>query len=322
MTEKITVIGNWELCLSIVTALVPSTFSRHSLKCQVSVLTYPQQTLGVPPHVSRYFIEHRKSDFTAKSLQDAFIGQDIVISTVGGGDFDLQIRIIDALVAAGVKRFIPHEFGHDTLNRGIQERIPKYAGRAKVLEHLQNNITKANPGFDWIGIATGYTLDTNLISGDMGFDMQWHSASMHGSGTEPFAASSLERVGKIVVAVIQQWDQIDNHYIYAAGVITSAKEVLRAAEKATRRDWTVGNNDVEDSVKEGEKRIERGFPDAGMALLERSVLYDKQLQASAPFKSSSSNSLLQLLPESVADIVNKAYHDLQEHGKPGCGCSA
>jgi hypothetical protein len=238
---------------------------------------------------------------------------------MSGGDPELQICIIDALVAAGVRRFIPHEFGHDTLNQGIQTRIPKYAGRAKVLEYLQNDRTQSLRS---IGIATGYTLDTNLISGNMGFDMEWHSAIMHGIGTEQFAASSLERVGKVVASVIQHWDNIHSNYVYAAGVITTANEVLRYAEKVTDREWTVGNYDVEDSVSEGQKRIERGFPDAGMALLERSILYDEGLNASAPFKTQSSNELLRLPQESVEDIVGSAYHNLQHNGKPGCGCSS
>jgi hypothetical protein len=273
--------------------------------------------------VSPYAIEHKTSDFTSKSLQDAFAGQDLVISTMSGGDYQLQIRIIDALVAAGVTRFIPDEFGHDTLNPGIQARIPKCAGRAKVLEHLQNNISIANTNFDWIGIATGYTLDTNLISGDMGFDMQWHSATVHGVGTEPFAASSLQRIGNVVRSVCQHWEKIGSHYIYAAGVVTSANEVLEHAEKVTRHKWTVGNHDVQESVREGQARIEKGFPDAGLALLERSVLYDEELDASAPFRAqdSDSNHILDLQPESVQTIVESAYHDLQHYGKPGCGCS-
>lgn len=303
-------------------SLVPDTSERDNLKCRVSVLTYPSQTLSLPSHISRYTVEHRKSDFTSKSLEDAFRGQDLVISTMSGGDAELQIRIIDAMIAAGVKRFIPHEFGHDTLNTGIQARIPKYAGRTKVLEHLQKNILAAAKDFDWVGIATGYILDSNLISGNMGFDMQWHSATIHGIGTEHFAASSLERIGRVVVSVIQNWDKIKSHYIYAAGVVTSANEVLRCAEQVTGQEWTVGNYDVEDSVREGQSRIERGFPDAGMALLERSILYDEQLDAAAPFQLHSANDTLGLQSESVAEIVQKAYHDLQHYGKPGCGCSS
>jgi hypothetical protein len=240
---------------------------------------------------------------------------------MSGGDAELQGCIIDAAVAAGVKRFIPHEFGHDTLKPGVQKRIPKYAGRAKVLHHLQQ-ASQDNPGFDWTAIATGYTLDVGIISGDLGLDMEWHSATLHGFGDEPFAASSLERVGQVVVSVIQRWDQVMNHYIYAAGLITCANEIIRAAESVTNREWTVGTGDVEDCIREGESRIERGYPDAGMCLLERSVLYDEELDASAPFKSQDSNEVLHLTPESVDMIVENAYHDLKTHGKPGCGCSS
>ncbi|KAH7392142.1 hypothetical protein DE146DRAFT_634315 [Phaeosphaeria sp. MPI-PUGE-AT-0046c] len=321
-TRLLTARVNWELGIAIVNALVPEDFHTDNLKCTVSVLTYPSQTLSLPPHVSPYAVEHKTSDFTPKSLQDALAGYDIAICTMAGGDFELQVRIVDALLAAGVRKFIPHEFGHNTLNPGIRARIPKYAGRAKVLEHLQHNISKAAPEFDWIGVATGYTLDKSLISGDMGFDMQWHSATIHGTGDEPFAVSSLERVGQVVRSVCQHWDEIKCHYIYAAGVVTSANEVLVAAEHATDRKWTVGNYDVQDSIKEGMARIERGFPDAGMALLERSILYDERLNASAPFKATNANGLLNCTPEFVDTIVETAYHDLTHHGKPGCGCSS
>lgn len=213
---------------------------------------------------------------------------------------------------------MPHEFEHDTLNEKISRRILKSAGRAKVIQHLQ----AASSQFEWVGLATGYTLDTGIISGNMGFDMQWHSATIHGIGTETFAASSLQRVGQAVARVIDHWDEVKNQYIYAAGMLTSANEVLRSAEKVTQRDFAVGNYDVEDCIREGEARIERGFPDSGMFLLERSILYDEELDAAEPFRSRSSNELLQLGLESVETVVANAYHDLKHHGKPGCGCSS
>jgi hypothetical protein len=240
---------------------------------------------------------------------------------MSGGNFEQQIRIIDAAIAAGVKRFIPDEFSHDSLNQQIQTRIPKHAGRAKVITHLQNN-ARDHPGFEWTAIATGYTLDTQLIDGNMGFDMEWYSATIHGTGTEKFAASSLQRVGRVVERAMLHWDEVKNQYIYAAGVITSANEVLRSVEKATGRDFTVGNYKVEECITEGQKRIEKGYPDSGMFLLERSVLYDEQLEASTPFEERSANHILELESESVGVIVKTAYHDLKYHSKPGCGCSS
>ncbi|KAJ4337797.1 hypothetical protein N0V95_008229, partial [Ascochyta clinopodiicola] len=312
---------NWELGLSIINALLPADDTQRHSNIQLSILTNPSQWLRLPPHVTTKDVEHRKSDFSPASLESAFTGQDLVISTTGGGDSEQQIGIVDAAIAAGVRRFMPNEFGHDTLNKGIENRILKSAGRAKVVEHLRT-VSTNTPGFEWVGVATGYTLDTGLISGNLGFDMEWHSATVHGIGTETFAASSLQRVGQVVARVIENWESVKNQYIYATGVLTSANEILRSAEKATHREFTVGNYDVEDCIREGETRIQRGFPDSGMFLLERSILYDEQLGAAEPFELCSSNELLQLAPESVETIVANAYHDLKHHGKPGCGCSS
>lgn len=312
---------NWELCLSIINALLPSDGSAKNLDVHLSVLTNPSQWLRLPPQLSTDVVEHRRSDFSPASLKAAFAEQDLVISTNAGGDSEQQNAIIDAALVAGVRRFMPHEFGHDTLNKGIEKRILKTAGRAKVIEHLRKAATD-NPDFGWVGVATGYTLDTGLISGNLGFDMEWHSATIHGIGTETFAASSLQRVGHVVARVIFHWEAVKNQYIYAAGVLTSANEILRSAEKVTQREFTVGNYDVEDCIKEGEARIQRGYPDSGMFLLERSILYDEQLGAAEPFELRSSNEVLQLMSESVETIVANAYHDLRHHGKPGCGCSS
>ncbi|KAF1935590.1 isoflavone reductase family protein [Clathrospora elynae] len=319
--EKVLLLGNWEPCLTIINALFPSDSDISTIQYGVTVLTYLSQTLSLPPHISSSAVQHKKSDFSPASLQLAFSGKDLVISTISGGDSGLQTRIIDAVVAARVKRFIPHEFDHDTLNKRIQARIPKSAGRAKVIEYLKG-VSSARPEFEWAAIATGYTLDTSLVSGNLGFDMEWHSATIHGIGTEPFAASSVKRVGQVVASVLSHWEEVKNQYIYAAGVITSANEVLKSAEKATGREFSVGNYDIEECISEGQKRIEKGYPDSGMFLLERSILYDEQLDASAPFKSQSANTLLKLPPESVETIVKLANHDLKHRGKPGCGCSS
>ncbi|KAJ4989779.1 NmrA-like family protein [Stagonosporopsis vannaccii] len=317
--ENVMIIGNWELCLSIIKAVIPSDESQGQRILRLTVLTNTSQALRLPPQLSMNAVKHQKSDFSTSSLKAAFAGQDLVISTTGGCDSDQQITIIDAAIAAGVHRFMPHEFGCDTLNKKISERILKTAERAKVIDHLRT-ASAASSDFEWVGVATGHTLDTALISGNMGFDMQWHSATIHGIGTETFATSSLQRIGHVVARVIDHWDEVRNQYIYAAGVLTSANEVLRSAEKATQREFTVGNYDVEDCIREGITRIERGYPDSGMFLLERSILYDEALDAVEPFRSRSSNDLLELGPEVVDTIVANAYHDFKHHGKPGCGC--
>lgn len=155
----------------------------------------------------------------------------------------------------------------------------------------------------------------------MGFDIEWQSATFHGTGMEMFAASSLARIGQVVARVLAHWEKTKNQYIYAAGAVISANEVLKSVEEMTGQEFAVGSYGVEECVEEGWKRIERGYPDSGLALLERSILYDGQLNASAPFRIHNANDMLGLAPESANSMVTEAYHRLKHLGKPGCACA-
>lgn len=59
-------------------------------------------------------IKVAKSDFKVASLTDAFKEQDAVISMLPIMALSDQGVIIEAAIAAGVKRFIPSEYGSDS----------------------------------------------------------------------------------------------------------------------------------------------------------------------------------------------------------------
>ena len=120
---------------SIIAALSPP-LEDACVEYQITILTSTYQTLYLPSHVKAENGEHRTSDFTPASLERIFTGQDVVISTVAGIDHELQTCIIEAAITAGTRRFIPHEFGHDTLNKKVQSRASGSAARAKLIEHL------------------------------------------------------------------------------------------------------------------------------------------------------------------------------------------
>jgi hypothetical protein len=300
---------------------MPPAGKNKSSSYHVAVLTYPSQSPYLPPDVPANPVEHKTTDFSASSLKLAFAGQDLVISTVAGSDYDLQVRIINAVVEAGVKRYMPDEFGHDSLNKRIQERMPRVAARAKTIGYLRNLSSSRGTEFEWAAIACGYVLDTALISGNFGIDMLWQSATIHGTGDERFAATSLRRAGTAVASVIRHWDEIKNQYLYSAGTVTSAREVLACLDIISGSECTVDYSDVHDCLREGKKRIERGYPDSGMFLLEKSILCDESLKATEAFEKDSANKLLQLKSETVDGIIRTAHHEFNHRGNPSCGCT-
>ena len=247
------------------------------------------------------------------------IKPDLVISTVHGGNFETQKEIIDCAVETGVPRFIPSEFGQDSLNEKVQERLPPSRERARTIEYLR---TLSGDGrISWVALATGVVLDRGLLRGNLGFDIKWQSATLNGQGHERFAASSAAWIGMVVNAVMQHWRDVQNQYLYVAGLITTGNEVISALQEASGKTFAVGRQDPADSIKEADKRIEQGYPDAGMFLYERSVMYDETLAAVKPFEDADAKTKLGVDGEALTALIKSVMHEHEHHGgKADCGC--
>lgn len=104
-----------------------------------------------------------EADYTSShALCQVLRGQDAVISCLGDtpGAVAAQKNLIEASAAAGVKRFLPSEFGSDTTNahvRSLPFFEPKLAHQALLQEAAVNN-----PEFSYCLLITGPFLDWGL----------------------------------------------------------------------------------------------------------------------------------------------------------------
>ncbi len=89
-------------------------------------------------------------------MVEAFRGKDAVVLTNGHGLGGKEVAIADAAIQAGVKRFIPSEFGSNSQNQGAREIFPMMAPKAKLVEYLKS---RESAGMTWTAIATGIFLD-------------------------------------------------------------------------------------------------------------------------------------------------------------------
>lgn len=88
----------------------------------------------------------------------AFLGQDAVVSTIATSAVGGQDVFADAAIVAGVKRYIPSEFGINT--RKLQGEVLGKMLKSKIA-HVDYLIEKAKsyPSFTWTGLATGLFFD-------------------------------------------------------------------------------------------------------------------------------------------------------------------
>lgn len=88
-------------------------------------------------------------------MVSAFKDQDAVILTTGHGLTNPN-GIVDAAIKAGVKRFVPSEFGSNTQNKGAVGLASMMAGKAALVDYLRS---KESTGLTWTALATGIFFD-------------------------------------------------------------------------------------------------------------------------------------------------------------------
>ena len=121
---------------------------------RVSILTRHSSTSVFPPDVKVHRIS---DDYPEAELLEPFQGQDAVISIIGTAGLALQRSFIDTAIKAGVKRFVPSEFGGDTENEKATAIIPQYfQPKLETVEYLK---TREEEGLTWTAFVTGPIFD-------------------------------------------------------------------------------------------------------------------------------------------------------------------
>ena len=128
-------------------AFTVTILSRHSSSAQ-----FPT---GIP-------VRKVSDDFTVDELTKAFEGQDAVVvalTTTSVSKDDLAVRLVDAAIAAGVKRFVPSEFGTNNLDPRARKLVPVYDAKGRTLEYLKQKAGGSDEKLTWTSFACGSWLD-------------------------------------------------------------------------------------------------------------------------------------------------------------------
>lgn len=131
--------------------LADSTFN-------VSVLSRTNSNSSFPSKVHVIKVDYSDSNALTKAL----IGQDIVISTTGGETLgnDFGHTLAEAALNAGVKWFLPSEYGADYEDPFV-DTIPVLKSKVALVNLLKKNQSRMGYTF----ISSGLLLDWGLIMG-------------------------------------------------------------------------------------------------------------------------------------------------------------
>jgi saccharopine dehydrogenase-like NADP-dependent oxidoreductase len=121
---------------------------------QVSILSRASSDCSrFPSHIPSYCVGENY-DTSESELVELLRGQDAIISAIAAQAVQQQKTIINAALKAGVKYFVPSEFGHDTRNEQLAQLLPPFlvTQKRQIVEYLQS---KEVEGLKWTAFVTG-----------------------------------------------------------------------------------------------------------------------------------------------------------------------
>ncbi|KAJ4368904.1 hypothetical protein N0V83_005986 [Neocucurbitaria cava] len=225
------------------TFLKESSFNTTVLSRQGSKSTFPS---GVK-------VLH--ADYSSiSSLTEAFQGQDAVIAVVAGVALGDQTKLIDAAIAAGVKRFIPSEFGSNVPDKRTRDIVPIFDAKYQTVNYLKSKEGEIS----WSSIVNGPFFDWGLKVGFLGFNFADKKATLYDDGKAHFTSTNLHQIGLALIRTLEKADLTKNQYIHISSFRTTQQEILAVAEKVTGSKWSVTSADAQEHIKQGRAKLDKG----------------------------------------------------------------
>ncbi|KAJ4247866.1 hypothetical protein NW762_013076 [Fusarium torreyae] len=192
---------------------------------------------STPAHASSVSIVTIPDDLSVDGLIPVLKDQDVVIASFPLQDVNQHLRLAEASAKAGVKRFIPADFGScdaqsDQAKKLLKLYRDKDLVRAKAIE-----LAGEYSGFSWTSLVCGHFFDFGIRDGLLHTDLETNTATILDKGDVPASASTLHRVAEALVAVLKRPDTTKNRLLYVQSFCKTQLEVVAALEKATGAEW-------------------------------------------------------------------------------------
>ncbi|KAI8234432.1 hypothetical protein K4K55_004776 [Colletotrichum sp. SAR 10_96] len=242
------------------------TLGPHLLKAltsaghSVTVIQRKESTKEAPQGVKSVKVDLSNFD----DLVSVFKGQDVFVSAVPNPTLASDKVIIDAAIAASVKRIIPSEFTTN-LDTPLSRKLPHVLGKDEVREYLES-VVPASPSTTWTSINNGAFLELCLKFGILGPNLMQKTATFHDGGEKVVGASLLPDIGTALVKILEpgHFEETANKPVYFYSAAISEKMLTRLASEATGIDFgsvedgRIPNLKVEDMFRDANERLVKG----------------------------------------------------------------
>lgn len=219
----------------------------------MTVLTRQSGSHNFPSSVKVVEVDYE----SLESVTDALRGQDAVVSTIGSAALSKQLLLVEAAAKAGVKRFLPSEFGSDTLHPKVS-KLPSFGDKIAV----QNALKKAadTSGITYTLVVTGPFLDWGMRAGFLA-NVKAKKISLWDGGHVVFSATTLDSVGRAVAGVLKHPEETKNRAVYVQDTAISPKQILEISKRVVgSENWEITDLSLADHVAQAWEELSKPSP--------------------------------------------------------------
>ncbi|ATY64691.1 family transcriptional regulator [Cordyceps militaris] len=254
--EKVCLVGaNGSLGSVILDALLAAgTFSVSILQRSTSTTPTPAGGITLIPF---------DPAFDVPELTRLLAGQDAVVAAFPVVDVGQHLRLAEAACAAGVRRYLPADFGScDARSAQAQHHLQLYRDKAAVQALCETLAAAGRAPFSWTSVVCGHFFDWGLRNNYLQLDVAAGRALVLDAGVTRASASTLARVGAAVVRVLQRPAATRNRVVMVQSFCATPLEVVAALERATGRAWHTAHADSNAFLDRETARLAAGHADA------------------------------------------------------------
>ncbi len=210
-------------------------------------------------------------DYPAAQLEAAFRGHDVVINTMATAGVAEQHRFVDAAVAAGVRRYVPSEFGLNNNNAAARALTSVFATKGAVQDYLRERVAASGGTFEWTTFTPGLWLRWSMARGLVGLKVADGRFVFWDGGDGNFSATSEENTALAVARALTTERGVAlsrNRNVFLQDFRTSQREVCAAVERVLGRPLKHETLDGNAVIADLKAKVAAGDPVAHLQLIE------------------------------------------------------
>lgn len=241
-------------------------------------------------------------DYPHDALVAAFTNQDAVINCVTTLAVRTQLRIISAAAEAGVRRFVPSEYGLNNNNPAARALNSVFREKGEVQDYLRT----LEHRMEWMAVANGMWLKWSATHEFLGMHIAEKKFVLWDDGEGLFSTTTEENTALAVVnALTKKWEETANKVVWLSDFAVSQNQLLEAVERITGERFKTEHMDTESFIREKQAAAAAGDGGATYALIETGFVtgkYGGHLENEGEIM----NDLLELPKQSFDEVMKAA----------------